>query len=57
MVHKEVMKEKNRFSITLPANFYSWIKEQAKDNSRSMSGEILELVKQAKEAKEKQIVT
>lgn len=46
------MQDTKRFSITLPLEFYDWLKQQAKEKSRSMNGEIVELLKQAKEQSE-----
>jgi len=46
------MTENKRFSITLSQEFYYWLKQQAKQKSRSMNGEIVELLKKAKEKAE-----
>ena len=44
-------------TLRIPVALRDWLKQQAKDNSRSMNGEIVELMKQAKEKQEKEIIT
>ena len=47
-----------RTQIRLPKYLRDWLMGKAKDNSRSMNGEIVELMKQAKEKQEeKEVVT
>lgn len=43
--------------IRFPRYLRDWLKKQAKDSNRSMNGEIVELMKQAKEVQEKEIIT
>ena len=46
------MSNRKRFSVPLSMDVYNWIKEKAKNNSRSMGGEINLLMKKAKEREE-----
>ncbi len=48
------MKDIKRFSISLPINIYEWVFNSSKNNSRSMAGEILEILKEVRKAKEKE---
>ena len=48
------MDEKKRFSVSMPLNLHGWLKQRANANSRSMSGEVLEIVKQEKGKEVKQ---
>ena len=41
-----------RLTIRFSEDLISWIKAKAKDNSRSMNGELVEIVKKAKEKEE-----
>ena len=43
------MKEQKRFTVSMPIAVHSWLKQRASVSSRSMSGEVLEVVKKEKE--------
>ncbi len=46
----EIMRSQYRF----PKKLIEWVKAKAKNNSRSMNGELVEIVKKAKEKEEMQ---
>lgn len=47
------MKEGKRFSIGLSASLYTWLKQQADKNHRSISGQVNEFLEKMKEAEGK----
>lgn len=47
-------KKKRRFSIGLPNKEYLWVKQKSEKESRSMAGAIVDTVKKAMEAEDKQ---
>jgi hypothetical protein len=49
-MNDEIIRSQYRF----PKKLIEWVKGKAKDNSRSMNGELVEIVKQAKEKEEVQ---
>jgi len=42
------MKEQKRFTVSMPIAVHSWLKQRANVSSRSMSSEVLEIVKKEK---------
>jgi hypothetical protein len=47
------MRERKPTSIRLPKNLWQWVCDRALENERTFSGELIWVVKSAKEAKEK----
>ncbi|QBF27151.1 Arc family DNA-binding protein [Pseudomonas tructae] len=44
------MNEQLRTQVRIPRELMEWLKEMAKDQSRSMNGQLVEVLKQAKRA-------
>lgn len=42
------MNEQQRTQVRIPRELMDWLKETAKDQSRSMNGQLVEVLKQAK---------
>lgn len=42
------MSEQQRTQVRIPRELMEWLKETAKDQSRSMNGQLVELLKQAR---------
>ena len=46
------MKKMESMLVRIPAELKGWLKQKAKENTRSMTGELIELMKKAKEKEE-----
>ena len=44
--------ELRKLTLRIPSKLQKWVKQEGKNNSRSMNGEIVELLKKAKEQAE-----